>query len=208
MTHDPHRTAAVLTVSDRCARGEATDESGPHLVKRLREVGFQVGDAVVVPDEPAQVTRALLRLADAEDMSLILTTGGTGFSPRDRTPEATRPLLEREAPGIAEAIRAASLAKTAHGMLSRGLAGIRGRTLIVNLPGSLKAVREAFDVLAPVLPHALDLLGGKTANPADHQAPPAATRPQAPPAASRAEERSDAPHAPRQPAALATRSST
>src|SRR4030095_9217235 len=100
-------------------------------------------------------------LADEDDVALILTTGGTGLSPRDRTPEATRPLLECEAPGIAEALRAAALARTAHGMLSRGLAGIRGRTLIVNLPGSLKAVREAFEVLAPVLPHALDLLSGK-----------------------------------------------
>jgi molybdopterin adenylyltransferase len=170
VTHDPHRTAAVLTVSDRCARGEASDESGPHLVRRLREAGFQVEDAVVLPDEPAQVTRALLGLADGEDVALILTTGGTGLSPRDRTPEATRPLLEREAPGIAEAVRAAALTKTAHGMLSRGLAGVRGRTLIVNLPGSLKAVREAFEVLAPVLPHALDLLGGKAASPADHAA--------------------------------------
>jgi molybdenum cofactor synthesis domain-containing protein len=164
----------VLTVSDRCARGEATDESGPHLVARLRAAGFQVKDASVVSDEPAQVTRALLGLADVEEVALILTTGGTGLSPRDRTPEATRPVLEREAPGIAESIRAAALTRTAHGMLSRGLAGVRGRTLIVNLPGSLKAVREAFDVLGPVLPHALDLLAGEGAGPADHRAPPAA----------------------------------
>lgn len=167
------RTAAVLTVSDRCARGEAADESGPHLVARLREAGFRVEDPGVVPDEPAQITRALLRLADADGVGLILTTGGTGVSPRDRTPEATRPLLEREAPGIAEALRAAALRQTAHGMLSRGLAGTRGHTLIVNLPGSLKAVREAFEVLAPVLPHALSLLAGAQADPRDHQAPPA-----------------------------------
>jgi molybdenum cofactor synthesis domain-containing protein len=169
------RAAAVLTVSDRCVRGEAVDESGPHLVARLRQAGFEVGEAIVVPDEPAEVTRALLRLADEENMAVILTTGGTGLSPRDRTPEATRPLLEREAPGIAEAIRAAALQKTAHGMLSRGLAGTRGSTLIVNLPGSLKAVREGFEVLAAVLPHALDLLAGGQASPADHRAPPAAT---------------------------------
>lgn len=165
------RTAAVLTVSDRCARGEAADESGPHLVARLREAGFRVADPGLVPDEPARITRALLRLADVDGVGLILTTGGTGLSPRDCTPEATRPLLEREAPGIAEALRAAALRQTAHGMLSRGLAGTRGPTLIVNLPGSLKAVREAFDVLAPVLPHALSLLAGAQAGLRDHQAP-------------------------------------
>jgi molybdenum cofactor synthesis domain-containing protein len=166
-------TAAVVTVSDRCAGGEAVDESGPHLVGRLREAGFVTGEPLVLPDEPLEITRALLRLADEERVALVLTTGGTGFAPRDRTPEATRPVLERGAPGIAEALRAAALAKTAHGMLSRGLAGTRGATLIVNLPGSLKAVREAFDVLAPVLPHALHLLAGAPASPADHRAPAA-----------------------------------
>ena len=163
--------AAVLTVSDRCARGEVEDESGAFLAESLRSAGFQAGDAVVVPDEPLEITRALLRLVDEVGARLVLTTGGTGLSPRDTTPEATRPVLEREAPGIAEALRAASLPRTAHGMLSRGLAGTRGPALIVNLPGSLKAVREAFQILAPVLPHALGLLGGAAATRSDHSAP-------------------------------------
>ena len=173
----PAWPAAVVTVSDRCARGETEDESGAYLATALREAGFDAGDAVVIPDDPLKVTRVLLRLVDDQRMRLILTTGGTGLSPRDTTPEATRPVLEREAPGIAEALRAASLGKTAHGMLSRGLAGTRGACLIVNLPGSPKAVREAFEVLAPVLPHALKLLSGAPARPADHRPPEAATGP-------------------------------
>lgn len=165
--------AAVVTVSDRCARGEAEDESGAFLAAALSEIGFPVS-RVLVPDEPVEVTRALLRLADEEGARLILTTGGTGLSPRDTTPEATRPVLEREAPGIAEALRADALRKTPHGMLARGLAGTRGAALIVNLPGSPKAVRDAFALLAPALPHALDLLAGVPALPTDHHAPQAA----------------------------------
>ncbi|MFN2431996.1 MAG: molybdenum cofactor biosynthesis protein B [Gemmatimonadota bacterium] len=166
--------AAVLTVSDRCSRGETPDASGAFLVSALREAGYRAELPRVVPDEATEITRALLRLADEEGARLILTTGGTGLSPRDVTPEATRPLLEREAPGIAEALRARALRATPHGMLSRGLAGARGEVLIVNLPGSLKAVREAFEVLAPVLPHALELLSGSGASPADHAPPLAA----------------------------------
>ena len=161
--------AAVVTVSDRCAHGEAEDESGPYLVEALRRSGFAAGEPEVVGDEPLEITRVLLRLADEDGSPLILTTGGTGLSPRDRTPEATLPVLEREAPGIAEALRAASLRQTPHGMLARGLAGSRGATLIVNLPGSLKAVRESFAILAPVLPHALQLLSGAQARPEDHR---------------------------------------
>ena len=163
--------AAVLTVSDRCARGEASDESGPFLCQALREAGFTAGPPEVVADEPLEITRALLRMADEQGARLVLTTGGTGLSPRDRTPEATRPVLERDAPGIAEALRADSLRKTPHGMLSRGLAGTRRGTLIVNLPGSLAAVRDAMQVLRPVLPHALALVAGGPASPDDHHAP-------------------------------------
>ena len=163
--------AAVLTVSDRCARGEAEDVSGRWLVEALRGAGFAADDPVVVPDEPGRVTRALVQLADEGDARLVLSTGGTGLAPRDVTPEATRPVLEREAAGIAEAIRADALRHTPHGMLSRGLAGTRGATLIVNLPGSLNAVRDAFSVLLPVLPHALSLLEGRPAAAADHAAP-------------------------------------
>jgi molybdopterin adenylyltransferase len=163
--------AAVVTVSDRCARGETRDESGAFLVQALREAGFGVEDALVVPDDTCEITRALLRLADEDRVPLIFTTGGTGLSPRDVTPEATRPLLERESPGIAEALRADALRTTPHGMLSRGLAGTRGSSLIMNLPGSLKAVRDAIAILTPVLPHALQLMRGHAASPADHQAP-------------------------------------
>jgi molybdenum cofactor biosynthesis protein B len=176
--------AAVLTVSDRCARGEASDESGAWLRDALRGAGYDTGDPRVVPDEADAIAAALLELADP-GTALVLTTGGTGLSPRDVTPEATRPLLDREAPGLAEALRAAAIRATPHGMLSRGLAGTRGRTLIVNLPGSLRAVTEGFGLLAPVLPHALALLRGDappshdvgTASAGERRAAPASADP-------------------------------
>jgi len=124
-----------------------------------------------VPDEADAIAGALLLLAAEPGVRLVLTTGGTGLSPRDVTPEATRPLLDREAPGLAEALRAAATRTTPHGMLSRGVAGTRGHTLIVNLPGSLRAVREGFGLLAPVLPHALSLLAGEAVSPRDHRGP-------------------------------------
>ena len=149
----------ILTVSDRASRGEAEDLSGPELARLVREdLGWEVTHTAIVPDERSLIADVLRRWADKEDVALILTTGGTGFAPRDVTPEATREVSEREAPGLVEAMRAASLQVTPHAMLSRAVAGIRGRTLIVNMPGSLKAVREQFAVIAPALPHGVRLL--------------------------------------------------
>jgi molybdenum cofactor synthesis domain-containing protein len=149
---------AVLTVSDRVSRGEAEDGSGDLLESLLREDGFDV-ERKLVPDERAQISAALRELA--EGVQIVLTTGGTGLAPRDVTPEATQDVLEREAPGIAQAIRVESLHKTPYALLSRGVAGLVGSTLIVNLPGSPGGCRDGYDVLRPVLPHALELLGGK-----------------------------------------------
>ncbi len=159
-------TVGVLTVSDGVARGTRQDTSGEAiraLVAQLPEA--EVRAAAVVPDERAQIEAVLRQWCDVLQLNLVLTTGGTGLAPRDVTPEATRAVLEREAPGIAEAMRAASLQHTPFGMLSRGVAGTRGRTLIVNLPGSPKAVRECLEAILTVLPHAINLL---TEGPAQH----------------------------------------
>jgi len=152
--------AAVVTVSDRAHRGEREDVSGPALVAALRAYGGEVVHASVVPDEPEDIENELRTLADLGRIPLVVTTGGTGFGPRDVTPEATRRVLDREAPGIAEYARAATIEKTRFAILSRGVAGIRRHTLIVNLPGSPKAAVETWEALAPVLPHALDLIAG------------------------------------------------
>lgn len=154
--------AAVLTVSDGVDAGVRDDRSGDTLEQLLREEGFEVVRRVV-PDERGQISAAIEDLC--EQALLILTTGGTGFGPRDVTPEATRPLLEREAPGIAEAIRADALRRTPHALLSRGVAGLRGATLVVNLPGSPGGCRDGFAVLRPALRHALELASGDTATP-------------------------------------------
>lgn len=149
---------AILTVSDRGARGEYEDRSGPILAEIIQsKTAWPVSHRAIVPDEKAAIANALIQWCNA-GVNLILTSGGTGFSPRDVTPEATKSVIERETPGIAEALRAESLKITRHAMLSRAVAGIRGRTLIINMPGNPKAVRENMDVLLPILPHALELL--------------------------------------------------
>ncbi|HEV2583169.1 MAG TPA: MogA/MoaB family molybdenum cofactor biosynthesis protein [Ktedonobacteraceae bacterium] len=153
-------TVGVLTISDSGAIGARQDTSGENIRALVTE---QMPDAVIsagaiIPDEREQIEGILREWSDEKRLNLILTTGGTGLAPRDVTPEATRAVLEREAPGIAEAMRAASLQHTPFGMLSRGVAGTRGHTLIINLPGSPKAVRECLECILPVLPHAVNLL--------------------------------------------------
>ena len=149
---------AVITVSDRSFRGERPDVSGPVLKALAEEAGGEVVEALIVPDEPSIISRALVRLADVIGCELILTTGGTGLSPRDTTPEATRRVIHRELPAMALAIQQASLKKTPFAMLSRGVVGARGATLIINFPGSPKAVTECFATIRPVLGHAVKLL--------------------------------------------------
>ena len=156
-------TAAVITVSDRASRGEREDGSGPVLVELLRDRGYEVVDTRVVPDEQGVIERVLTDAA-AADVALVLTTGGTGFSPRDVTPEATAAVCERMAPGIPEAMRAASMAITPRACLSREVAGIRGRTLIVNLPGSPRAARENIEAVIEPIAHGLRILRGGVAD--------------------------------------------
>ena len=150
--------AIVVTVSDRCARGERVDESGPAVQEILKRSGFTVVRSVIVPDAQPLIERALVE--GAEEADLILTTGGTGFSPRDVTPEATATVCQRMAPGIPEAMRAASLKVTPLAMLSRAAAGIRGSCLIVNLPGSVRAATENLEAVVGALGHGIDMLRG------------------------------------------------
>jgi len=152
------KAAAVLTSSDRCARGEAQDRSGPILVDMVNELGFALADYTVLPDEEAELSAHLRYLADRCAVDLILTTGGTGLSPRDRTPEATLGVLESPANGIAEALRYEGLRHTPNACLSRAISGLRGRTLIINLPGSARAVEQSLPLLRGILPHALELM--------------------------------------------------
>jgi molybdenum cofactor synthesis domain-containing protein len=148
----------ILTVSDRSSRGERPDSSGPVLVELVEAQGWGALPVKIVPDEVEAIRTVLLDWSDSGEVDVILTTGGTGFAPRDVTPEATLSVIEKEAPGVAEAMRKQSLAITPHGMLSRAVAGIRGKTFIANLPGSPKAARENFQVLIPVIPHIVELL--------------------------------------------------
>jgi molybdenum cofactor synthesis domain-containing protein len=159
---------AVITLSDSAARGEREDTSGPLIEEMLTPEGFTVVGCHLLPDDPEALSALLRELCDGGRADLILTTGGTGLSPRDHTPEATLAVIERNVPGISEAMRAASLKITPRAMLSRGVSGIRGRTLIVNLPGSPKAVRENLEVILPTLPHALAILTDREHNCARH----------------------------------------
>lgn len=164
------RRVGILTVSDRGSQGVYEDKSGPPAAEIIRDAtGWTVERREIVPDELGLIADTLREWCEA-GLDLILTSGGTGFAPRDVTPEATRAVIEREAPGIAEALRAESLRVTRHAMLSRAVAGMRGSTLIINLPGNPRAVRENLDVLLPVLPHALDLLTGRPESGQDHRA--------------------------------------
>jgi len=152
--------ASVITVSDKGHAGEREDASGPLLADLLRKMGAEVVSQTIVPDERAEIERALTRLADEEQVDLVVTTGGTGPAPRDVTPEATLAVIEREVPGLAEVLRFEGYRRTPLAVISRGVAGIRGQTLIVNLPGSPKAVREGMETLTPILPHAIKMLRG------------------------------------------------
>jgi molybdopterin adenylyltransferase len=161
---------AILTVSDRSYRGERPDASGPSLAKEAADLGWQVSKTGLVPDEQIMIQETLAAWCDGGIADVILTTGGTGFAPRDITPEATLAILERLAPGLAEAMRLESLKITPHAMLSRSAAGIRKRTIIINLPGSPQAAMENLRVVAPVLPHAVELLQDNPQAESGHQA--------------------------------------
>jgi molybdopterin adenylyltransferase len=152
--------AGVVTVSDKGYAGKREDASGPLLADLLRNLGAEVVSQTILPDERAEIERALTALADEARVDLVVTTGGTGPAPRDVTPEATQAVIDREVPGLAEVLRFEGYRKTPLAVISRGVAGIRGRTLIVNLPGSPRAVREGMETLAPVLPHTIKMMQG------------------------------------------------
>ena len=162
-------TAAVITVSDKGSRGERKDTSGPAICAMLEQAGWQVVHTAIVPDEPDEIRSELVRCTDEKKLHLVLTTGGTGFSPRDVTPEVTKSVIERETPGIPEVMRAESMKITPRGCLSRSVAGIRGRSMIVNLPGSEKAARENLACVLGAIGHGMDML--QSAGSADCAAP-------------------------------------
>jgi molybdenum cofactor synthesis domain-containing protein len=161
--------AAVLTISDSVSAGASADRSGPAVRERLEQLGWSVSVMEVIPDEAAQISARLATLADGGQVSAIFTTGGTGVTPRDVTPEATRAVLEREIPGLAELMRARGCESTPLAALSRAVAGARGRVLIVNLPGSPRGAVESLDAIVGLAPHVLELLRGRTEHPAARQ---------------------------------------
>lgn len=163
-------TVGIITLSDRGARGERVDESGPLIREQLLEEGvYDIREELLLSDDQKTLEEALIRMADRCGWDLVLTTGGTGFAPRDHAPEATRAVVTKRCPGIAEYLRMRSMERTPRGMLSRGVAGIRNRTLIVNLPGSPKAVRESLEWLLPSLRHGLDILLERTRDCAERE---------------------------------------
>lgn len=153
--------AAVVTISDSGYTGQRDDVSGPVLVDLVRQMGAEVVRQAIVPDERDEIVTLLVALADEMALDLVMTTGGTGVTPRDVTPEATRAVVEREIPGLAEVLRFEGYRQTPLAVISRGVAGMRGKTLIVNLPGNPQAVREGMDTLAPILPHAVQMIRGE-----------------------------------------------
>ncbi len=156
-------TFGIVSISDRCSKGLCEDKSGPLIKELICDLG-KTTEYIIVPDETSEIEKALIYLCDEVRADIVFTTGGTGFAPRDVTPEATKAVIEREAPGIAEAIRQKSLEITPKAMLSRAIAGIRKSSLIINLPGSPKAVKEAIEIVLPVLHHAVEVLSGDTLN--------------------------------------------
>ena len=154
--------AGVLTISDKGAQGKRTDESGETAARMLKEKGFSVAQQKIVPDDRQQIADCLIYWVDTDGLSLIVTSGGTGLSPTDVTPQAMLDIIDYQVPGMAEAMRAASLQKTSHAMLSRAIAGVRGACLIINLPGSPGGVKDTLNVVLPALEHAISKLGGDT----------------------------------------------
>jgi molybdenum cofactor synthesis domain-containing protein len=154
-------TSAIITISDKGAKGERKDESGLIIAEMLEATGYEVAQQMIIPDDRRQIEEALVNLSDNQKIDLIITTGGTGFAHRDITPEATMAVAQRIAPGIAEAMRAHSMQITKRAMLSRGVSVIRGSTLIINLPGSPKAVKESLEFILPNLPHGIEILKGE-----------------------------------------------
>jgi molybdenum cofactor synthesis domain-containing protein len=152
--------AGVITISDRGSRGEREDLSGQEIITLLKDIGVVIVHTKIIPDEKEEIRDTLIDCADRKRLALIITTGGTGVAPRDVTPDATREIIDKEVPGMAEAMRCASAAKTPHAMISRAVVGIRGTSLIVNLPGSPRAVRENLTVILPALKHAVEKIRG------------------------------------------------
>jgi len=152
--------AGIITVSDKGSQGKRQDLSGPAIAEMLAGAGIQIKKTLIIPDEVEQISEAIIQFADVEKLDLILTTGGTGVSPRDLTPDATLKVIDKEVPGMAEAMRLASMKITPHAMISRAIAGIRGRCLIVNLPGSPKGAKENLAAVLPALQHAIEKIKG------------------------------------------------